>query len=247
MFKRTTLLVTAVFAIAATSALGDSPVKGPFAGTVHAVANITYTDGSQQSWNWDRGKITALDSSSITLTRRDKAQVSFAITSSTIVRNDGATYSLTDLQVGQVATVVSQNGNADIIRNIHGPGAPTGGSPSQIKGPAVSSVTGTIDALYVDGSQQSFDYNRGRIMSVGSGQLTIMRPDKQQVQLTYDSTTVVRDCHGQAESTDSLAVGDGAMFVSQSGALKLAACLHQPKDNAGAAQGSQPQALPAVA
>ena len=81
MFKRITLLFTAIFALTAGSALADSPVKGPFAGTVHAVGNITYKDGSQQTWTWDRGKITALDSSSITLTRRDKVQVTFAITS----------------------------------------------------------------------------------------------------------------------------------------------------------------------
>jgi uncharacterized protein DUF5666 len=247
MFKRTILLLAAIFALTAGSAIADSPVKGPFAGTVHAVGNITYKDGSQQTWNWDRGRITALDSSSLTLTRRDKAQVTFAITSSTIVRNDGATYSLSDLQVGQAATVISQSGNADIIRNIRGPGAPTGGTPSQINGPAASSVTGTVDALYVDGSQQSFDYNRGRITKVDSGQLTITRPDKQQVQLSYDSSAVVRDCHGQVESTDNLALGDGAMFLSQGGALKLAACLHQPKDNAGAGQGNQPQALPVAA
>ena len=59
MFKRIFLISTAVFALVAASALADTPVKGPFYGTVHAVGNITYKDGSQQSWNWDRGKITA--------------------------------------------------------------------------------------------------------------------------------------------------------------------------------------------
>ena len=44
-------------------------------------------------------------------------------------RNAGATYSLSDLKVGQAAQVVSQNGTADIIRNIRGDGAPGGGDP----------------------------------------------------------------------------------------------------------------------
>jgi len=33
---------------------------------------------------------------------------------------------------------------------------------SAIDGPAKGSVTGSIAALYVDGSTQTFDYNRGR-------------------------------------------------------------------------------------
>ena len=231
MFKRTLLFATAFFALAATAALADAPVKGPFAGTVHAVGNLTYTDGSQQTWNWDRGRITALDSSSITLTRRDKVQVTFAITSSTVVRNDGGTHSLGDLKVGLAATVISQDGNAVIIRNIRGDGAPGGADQSAIDGPAAKSVTGTIDALYVDGSTQSFEYDRGRITAVGDGSLTIMRADKQSVTFTYDDSTVVKGPKGEPESTSDLKVGEGAMFFSQNGALKLVRCLVQPKRN----------------
>jgi hypothetical protein len=232
MFKRIALSCLALLAFGATAALADTPVKGPFAGTVHAAASITYVDGTQQSWSWDRGKITALSSSSITLARRDNAQVTFAITSTTVVRNDGATYSLSDLKAGQAATVVSQNGNADIIRRIRGEGAPTGGDPSEIDGPATKSVTGSVDAVYYDGSTQTFEYDRGRIMQAGAGSLTLVRPDKQQVTLTYDSATIVRDCHGRPESTDTLAKGDGGMFFSQGGALKLAACVHAPQQPA---------------
>src|SRR5438045_3743599 len=103
MFKRIFFLSTAALAFAAGGALADTPVRGPFSGTVHATGTITYKDSSQQAWSWDRGKITALDSSSITLTRRDKVQVSFASTSSTLVRNDGASYQLSDLKVGLAA------------------------------------------------------------------------------------------------------------------------------------------------
>ena len=225
MFKRTLSISSAVFALAATSALADTPVKGPFFGAVQAVGTLTYKDGSQQTWNWDRGRITALDAGSITLTRRDKVQVSFAIVSSTVVRNDGATYQLSDLKAGLVATVVSQNGNAVIVRNIRGDGAPSGADQSTIEGPAAHSVTGTVDALYVDGSTRSFEYDRGRITQFGNGELTIVRPDKQSVSFSYDSTTVVRD-QGKVESVDDLKVGEGAMFFSQNGALKLVRCLH---------------------
>ena len=127
MFKRTLITITAVFALAASSALAASaPVRGPFAGAVHAVGSLADKSGNAISVTWDRGKIASLSDSSITLMRRDKQSVSFAITSSTTVRNDGATYSLSDLKTGLVATVVSQDGNAAVIRNIRGDGAPSG-------------------------------------------------------------------------------------------------------------------------
>jgi hypothetical protein len=245
MSKRIVLLALLVLGLAAGSAFAaDQPaqVQGPLAGAVHAVGNLTYTDGSQQSWNWDRGRITAVSSTSITLMRRDKVSVTFAITGQTAVRNDGATYGLSDLQQGQMVTVVSQSGDADIIRNIKGPNAPSGGDPSQIVGPAAKSVTGAIDVLYYDGSTQNYDYNRGRITQLGDGQLTIERQDKTTVQLTFDSSTVVRDCSGQLESTSDLAVGEGAIFLSQQGDAKLIGCLVQPK----ATQGGSSQAHASV-
>jgi hypothetical protein len=51
MNKRLTV-IPAILALAAGTALGDNapPVKGPFAGAVHATAAITYKDGSNQSW-----------------------------------------------------------------------------------------------------------------------------------------------------------------------------------------------------
>src|SRR5438094_879226 len=105
MAKRYLITAAAVFALAAGSALAADQTKGPFAGTVHAVGAVTYKDGGEQTWTWDRGRITALSSSSITLTRRDKQQVRFAITDSTLVRNDGGSYKLEDLKTGQAATV----------------------------------------------------------------------------------------------------------------------------------------------
>jgi len=241
MFKRILILGSAALALAAGTALADTPVvKGPFFGTVHAVGSITYKDGSQQTWNWDRGKISALDSGSITLTRRDKAQVTFAITDKTVVRNDGASYGLSDLKVGQAATVISQNGNAVLIRNIRGEGAPSGADQSAIEGPGYQSVTGTIDAQYVDGSHQSFEYDRGLITDAGDGQLTVKRADGQSVSFTYDDTTLVRKCMGERATTDELVRGTGGTFFSQSGRLVLVRCLVHPKRPAPAARPDRP-------
>jgi hypothetical protein len=228
MARRYLILTAAILALAAGSALAADQPKLPFAGTVHAVGAVTYKDGSEKSWTWDRGRITALSASSLTLTRRDKQQVSFAITASTLVRNDGGTYKLDDLKVGQAATVVSRNGNAVIVRNIRGEGAPSGADQSAIDGPAKGSVTGTIDALYKDGSTQSFDYNRGRITDLSDGSLTITRQDKKTVTLSFDSSLIVRD-KGEVEDGSALKVGEGAMFFSQNGKLVLVRCIAQAK------------------
>jgi hypothetical protein len=246
MAKRYLIIAAAIFALAAGSALAADQPKGPFAGTVHAVGTITYKDASQQTWTWDRGRITTLSASSITLTRRDKVQVSFAITASTLVRNDGGTYKLDDLKVGQAATVVSQSGNAAIIRNIRGDGAPSGADQSAIDGPAKGSVTGTVDALYKDGSTQSFDYNRGRITDLSSGSLTITRQDKKTVTLSFDSSLIVRD-KGQTEDGSALKLGEGAMFFSQSGKLVLVRCLAEPKATPPPASAPAPAAAAAPA
>src|SRR5581483_497263 len=225
MSKRITILLAVVFALAAGSAFAADQVKGPFAGAVHATGTLSDKSGSPIDVVWDRGKITSLSDTSITLTRRDKQQVTFAITSSTAVRNDGGTYTLSDLKTGLVATVVSQSGNAVVIRNIRGEGAPSGADQSVFEGPAAKAITGTVATLYYDGSTQSFDYNRGRIQSVGQGSLTIMRADHQTVTLTYDANTLVREKGGDVGSVDDLKVGEGAMFFSQGGALKLVRCL----------------------
>jgi hypothetical protein len=53
---------------------------------------------------------------------------------------------------------------------------------------------------------------------------------------------VVRD-NGQTESVSDLTVGEGAMFFSQSGALKLVRCIAKPK----ATSSSTGTAAPAAA
>jgi hypothetical protein len=246
MSKRITLLFALVFALAAGSAFAADQVKGPFAGAVHAVGSLSDKSGNPISITWDRGKITTLTDTSITLTRRDKAQVSFAITADTAVRNDGATYHLSDLKTGLVATVVSQGDNAEVIRNIRGDGAPSGADQSEFEGPAAKAITGSVVATYYDGTNQTFDYNRGRIMSVGNGQLTIMRADKQSVNFTYDSNTVVREGDGTIHTVDDLKVGEGAMFFSQGGLLKLVRCVHDaPSPQASGSQPAPPALAPA--
>lgn len=235
MAKRYIIVAAAIFALAAGSALAaDQQLKFPFAGAVHAVGTVVYKDGNEKSWTWDRGRITALSASSITLTRRDKVQVSFTITGSTLVRNDGGSYALSDLKVGLAATVISQDGTAAIIRNIRGDGAPSGADSSATEGPAKGSVTGSVDALYKDGSTQTYRYDRGRITDLSDGSVTIARPDKKSLTFSFDSTVPVWQ-KGHPGNSSLLAVGQGGMFFSQDGKLAVVHGLSQPKTPAPSA------------
>ncbi len=238
MGKRIFILMFSLFALLAGSAVAADPpaAKGPFADAVHSTANVTYKDASTQAWTWDRGAITAVSSSSITLKRKDNQSVTFAITDKTIVRNNGASYAVSDLKVGDAATAISQSGSAVIIRNIKGDGAPAGGSASPIEGPAYQSVNGTVNALYADGTTQTFDFNHGLITAASATSVTIKRPDGQSVTLTIDSSTIVRE-KGQIGTADDLQVGYGGLFFSQNGALKLAACLKAGRQGQGQQNG----------
>ncbi|HVC86902.1 MAG TPA: DUF5666 domain-containing protein [Gaiellaceae bacterium] len=235
--KRMFVLLAAVLALAAGTAAAATQPKLPFAGAVHAVGTITYLDGAQKTWNWDRGRITALSDTSITLTRRDRNQVTFAITASTLVRNAGASYTLGDLKAGLAATVISQDGNAVIIRNLRGEGAPSGADQSAIEGPGKGSVTGSIDALYVGGSSETFQYDRGRITALSAGSVTILRQDKQSLTFSYDPSVPVW-AKGHLEDASALQVGQGGLFFSQDGKLAVVHGLFTPKAKPASAQAS---------
>jgi hypothetical protein len=247
MSKRTILLVAALFALAAGGAAAADRVKGPFAGTVHAVGTLSDRSGGPIDVTWDRGLISSLSGTSITLTRRDQAQVTFAITGDTAVRNGGASYHLSDLGTGLVATVISQNGDAVVIRRIRGDGAPSGGDQSVYEGPAAKAVTGSVDAQYADGSHRQFDYDRGLITAVGNGRLTLVRADGESVTLAYDASTLVREQGGETGSVDDLEAGERAMFFSQAGALKLVRCVRGAQASAARGPRRGPAALGAAA
>src|SRR5439155_16468349 len=120
MSKRFTLLLAVVFALAAGSASAADQAKGPFAGVVHATGALADRAGGSISVTWDRGKITDVSSSSITVMRGARVQVTFPITSSTRVANEGVTNRLSDLKTGLGATVFSQSAKAVVLRYSRG-------------------------------------------------------------------------------------------------------------------------------
>jgi hypothetical protein len=223
MAKRTIIGIAAaaLVLVSGTAFAADRP-KLPFAGTVHATATVTYKDGSERTWTWDRGTVASLSSSSIVLMRRDKVDVSFALSGDTAIRGR--------LSEGDVATVVSHDGTAVIVRNIKGDAdaaAGAGNAATQPR-PLAGGVTGTVDALYYDGSEKSFDVSFGRITKIGDGSLTITRLDKQTVTLAYDPSAAVWE-KGHLEDASVLQQGDGGAFFSQDGTLAVVHGLRHSK------------------
>lgn len=220
-------LAAAVAAVA--PALADVPKHHLWFGAVHADVSLQLKDGSASSFNWDRGKITAISDGSVSIVRRDKQELSFTVDASTLVRNEHASYSLADLKVGQRASFFSRSGYAFLIRRIRGADAPSGAAESVLKdGPFHGAVTGSAALLYKDGSTQSVQYDRAQITAKDASSLTLKRADGSTLSLAYDAGTLVRE-RGQTVSIDTLEVGERAMFFSQGGKALLIRCVSKPK------------------
>ncbi len=73
------------------------------AGTVRADLTIVRRDGSTVVVHYEAGRITAVSATSITITGRDGAGATFAVTDATRVRRDGHPISVATLAVGDRA------------------------------------------------------------------------------------------------------------------------------------------------
>ena len=89
---------------------------GVFKTVVHADIEATYLDGSKRTFAYDRGQITSITDTQITLVRRDQKTVTLNYDDSTFVREDGQPESVRDLKVGERAMFFSEDGLAKLIR-----------------------------------------------------------------------------------------------------------------------------------
>ncbi len=96
----------------------DRQPCGVFRDTVHADIDVTYLDGSKRTFDYDRGQITSITNTQITLVRRDQKSVTLNYDDSTFVRENGQTESVSDLRVGERAMFFSEDGLAKLIRCI---------------------------------------------------------------------------------------------------------------------------------
>ena len=81
-------------------------------GAVHGDATVSDVDGSTREFDWDRGRITALDASTISLTRRDGQAVTVAYDEDTIVLGGLA---VGDLETGDAVWIISEDTGAETL------------------------------------------------------------------------------------------------------------------------------------
>jgi hypothetical protein len=144
-----TLAVLALVAVPAVSAaeptpsaerLGRHPI---LRGTVRADLTVVKRDGTTVVVHYERGEITAVSATSITIKGRDGKGASFVVTQDTRLREKGKPATISDLEVGDRAMVfgTSKDGTytAFLIRCIQPPvGAP---ASAPATAPATSPTT----------------------------------------------------------------------------------------------------------
>jgi hypothetical protein len=91
----------------ATGAARPRPLRNAIlAGTVRADLTVVKRDGTTVVLHLERGQVTALTASSITIQGRDGKGATFTVTDQTRVRSNGKQISLSDLKVGDRAMVL---------------------------------------------------------------------------------------------------------------------------------------------
>jgi hypothetical protein len=96
---------------------------GPFRTAVHADISLLLKDGSTKSETMDRGKVTAISSSSLTIARPDGQSVTFSIDDKTVAREKGQDESLDNVKAGDRLMVFAADGHAFLLRCITHPKA----------------------------------------------------------------------------------------------------------------------------
>ncbi len=231
------LIVGGLFVGQAVFAAGDAAPKpltasgkdlGGRERIVHADGTVTFTDGSTKQLSADLGKISAAGNGSVTLQRADGKAVTVQATDSTCVRDNRQRATLADLQAGERALVVQQDGSAVYIR-AHDPKTTDGtavsgaadalgadGTPAGPCADLLRPVHADLTVTFVDGSTKHVQVDQGMITNVGNGGITVLRRDGQSVTASYDdSTRVLLDC--KPASGGDLHAGMAARVITENG------------------------------
>jgi hypothetical protein len=166
-------LLTLVAATSLVAAAGATPYVDRFVATaVHGdVTSITAT-GAKRSLTFDRGKVTAVSDTSITLQRADGQAVTLTRSTATRVRGRVA------LAVGRVALVVSSNGAATRI-DVGSLGRAYAVLPGS--GLVRDTVHSDVVVKFGNGNTRTLAVDKGRITARTESSLTIARADGQSV------------------------------------------------------------------
>jgi hypothetical protein len=227
MKKFLALALAALTVAAVTGAATADPGKqqvGPFAGAYHADITALLKDGTSASAKLDRGTVTAVDSSSLTLERFvDKQSLTFAL-------NADTWYPRGQAKVGDKLGVVSQNGTALRV-NVWNKLDP---QTTDRVGPFRTAIHADISLSMKDSSTKSETMDRGKVTAISSSSITIERLDGKSLTFSLDGKTVARE-KDQDESIDNVKVGDRLMVFATNGYAFLLRCISHPKQAAKAA------------
>jgi hypothetical protein len=189
------------------------PSKVRTFGAVHGDVTAINRNGTTTSFSFDRGKVTAVSSSSVTIERADGRSLTFSL---------GTARVRGQLQVGRQAIVVSQNG---AVVQIFSGAARAGknnrrgdrnGQRRQRNARIQVAAQLLAGAVHVDyrlllrnGSTRALALDRGTITAASASSLSLKRADGPTVTFSLSSSTKVRG---------TVAVNARALVVSQNGA-----------------------------
>jgi hypothetical protein len=211
----TLLLIPALVAALTVTTLATgarNPSKARTFGAVHGDVTAIKRDGTTTSFSFDRGKVTAVSSSSVTLQRADGRSLTFSLGTARVRGR---------LQVGRQVVVISQNGAAVQISS----GAARAGKNrrgdrndrrrQRLAGTRVAAQL-LAGAVHVDyrlllrnGSTRTLALDRGTITAASATSLSLKRADGPTVTFSLTSSTKVRG---------TVAVNARALVVSENGA-----------------------------
>jgi Domain of unknown function (DUF5666) len=208
-------VVAALVAVLTASAVAVAgPAKkqdGLLVRVVHADINRISASGVSRKTTLDRGDVTALSATSISLRRADGKSVTLAVSQATKVRGMVA--------AGKKALVLSRNGTAILVW-ARGAGISAFALQRLAQDRQLHVRRGGVHAdihlIKADGSADSFAYDRGEITAKTSSSFTLKRKDGKSVTLAVDASTKVRE-KGQAATLASLQVGARALAFSRDG------------------------------
>lgn len=110
------------------AALDQAALAGRLGRVLRADATVLKRDGTTAVIHYERGEITAVSASSITIKGLDRVSTTFAVTSATRVREKGHAARIGDLTVGERAMVFGKANGADydalLIRCVVKPATP---------------------------------------------------------------------------------------------------------------------------
>jgi hypothetical protein len=131
--RRTLVLGVVVAGLA--GGAGASAQVGPFAGAwSHAQINVVGRDGRPHTLIYDRGRVTAVTPSSLTLRELDGSVVTIQVAPNAVVRLNGGIASLSDIRPGFQAMTLGRDGaparlvRATVPPRLRARGAGTGSS-----------------------------------------------------------------------------------------------------------------------